>query len=257
MDYSAGNENTYGTPLQMTWGGWNLFYKIQKIITKTLERSTQLKCISPIKLITVSLMKQMNPAGMSLAHINTRSIVNKIQPFQQYILDHNIDVCAVTEMLIKKDDVDMITKEVLPPGYNILSHPHIDRRSGCGLGMVCKDYITISSNRVTKNHNTMEYMRYSLRIKQTSIDICVIYRFPCRSVIDFCSKVVSEIEKSINLTSNRCVYIGDFNNHIDANNPDTTTFNDFMESFNLKHLVSFPTCIHQHTLDLILDDIDN
>ena len=30
-----------------------------------------------------------------------------------------------------------------------------------------------------------------------------------------------------------------------------------MESFNLKNLVSFPTHIHQHPLDLILDDIDN
>ena len=53
------------------------------------------------------------------------------------------------------------------------------------------------------------------------------------------------------------MYIGDFNIHLDANNPETTTFNDFMECFNLKNLVSFPTHIHQHTLDLILDDIDN
>ena len=65
------------------------------------------------------------------------------------------------------------------------------------------------------------------------------------------------IEESINLTSDRCVYIGDFNIHMDANNPKTTTFNDFMESFNLKNLVSFPTHIHQYTLDLILDEIDN
>ena len=156
--------------------------------------------------------------------------------FQQYILDLNIYVCAITEMWIKKDDIDMITKEIPPLGYNILSHPHMDGRSGVGLGMVYKDYITISPNKATKNHNTMEYMRYSLRTKQISIDICVIYRFPCTSVIDFCSKLVSEIEESINLTSNRCVYIGDFNIHMDANNLDTTTFNDFMESFNLKKL---------------------
>ena len=68
---------------------------------------------------------------------------------------------------------------------------------------------------------------------------------------------MSEIEKNINLTSDRCVYLGDFNIHVDENNCDTTTFNDFMEIFNLKNLVSFPTHIHQHTLDLILDDRDN
>ena len=65
---------------------------------------------------------------MSLAHINARSIVNKIQPFQKYILDQNIDVCAITKMWIKKDDIDMITKEIPPPGCNILSHPCMDGR---------------------------------------------------------------------------------------------------------------------------------
>ena len=44
---------------------------------------------------------------------------------------------------------------------------------------------------------------------------------------------------------------------MDANNPETTTFNEFMENFNLKNLVSFPTPIHHHTLDLVLNDIDN
>ena len=90
-------------------------------------------------------------------------------------------------------------------------------------------------------------MRYSFRIKQTSIDICVIYRFPGTSVIDFCSELVSEIEESLNITSDRCVYIGDFNIHMNSNNPETTSFNDFMESFNLKNLVSF-----QHTYINIL-----
>ena len=85
---------------------------------------------------------------------------------------------------------------------------------------------------------------------------CVIYRFCRTSVIDFSSELVSETEESINLTSDRCMYIGDFNIHMDTNNPETTTFNDFMEHFNL-NLVSFPTHIHQHTLNLILDDIDN
>ena len=41
-------------------------------------------------------------------------------------------------MWIKKDDIDMITKEIPPPGYNILLHPHMDGRSGGGLGIVYK-----------------------------------------------------------------------------------------------------------------------
>ena len=151
----------------------------------------------------------------------------------------------------------MVTREIPPPEYNILSQPRMDDRSGGGLGIIHKDYITINSSKATKNHNTMGYMRCSLRTKQTSIDICVIYIFLGTSVIDFCNELASEIEENINLTSDRCVYIGNFNIHVDEDNPETTTFNDFMESFNLKNLVSFPTHIHQHTLDLILDDRDN
>ena len=99
-------------------------------------------------------------------------------------------------------------------------------------------------------------MRYSLRIKQISIDICVIYRYPGRNVIDFYSELASEIEESINLTSERCVYIGHFNIH-DINNLETIMFNDFMEGFNLKTWLVFPTHIHQHTLDLVQDDVYN
>ena len=53
------------------------------------------------------------------------------------------------------------------------------------------------------------------------------------------------------------MYIGDFNIHMNASNLDTKTFNDFMKNFQPKNLVSFPTHLHQHTLDLIFDDTDN
>ena len=46
-----------GHPCRQSRAGQNLFYKIHKIVTKTLERGTQLKCISPTNLIGVSLMK--------------------------------------------------------------------------------------------------------------------------------------------------------------------------------------------------------
>ena len=73
---------------------------------------------------------------MSLVHINARSNVNKIQPFQQYIVDKNIGICAITKTWIKKDGTDMATKEIPPPGYNILSHPCMGGRSGCGLEII-------------------------------------------------------------------------------------------------------------------------
>ena len=77
--------------------GHNLFYRIHKIVTNASERGIQLKCISSKNLITVNLRGQVNSIGMSLTHINERLIVNKIQPFQQYIVDKIIDIYAITE----------------------------------------------------------------------------------------------------------------------------------------------------------------
>ena len=51
--------------------------------------------------------------------------------------------------------------------------------------------------------------------------------------------------------------MGDFSIHMDRpDNPNTIIFNDFLDSLNLRNNTSFQTHISGHTLDLILDDID-
>ena len=43
-----------------------------------------------------------------------------IGPFQHYLLDEKIDMCAITETWLKPDDV-IHPDEIVPPGYDILS----------------------------------------------------------------------------------------------------------------------------------------
>ena len=49
---------------------------------------------------------------LSLAHVNAWSIRNKIGPFQHYLLDEDINLCAVTETWLKPYDM------VLPRDYS-------------------------------------------------------------------------------------------------------------------------------------------
>ena len=47
--------------------------------------------------------------------------------------------------------------------------------------------------------------------------------------------------------------LGDLNIHMDKpEHPDTVTFNDFLESFDLVNYTTFPTHISRHTLDLVI-----
>ena len=48
----------------------------------------------------------------NISHVNAHSITNKVSQFQLEICDRNTDICAITEMWIKQDDIDAVTKEV-------------------------------------------------------------------------------------------------------------------------------------------------
>ena len=64
--------------------------------------------------------ENVRTSSLCLAHINARSIKNKIPQFQEYIKNANIDLCAITETWLKPDDDD-IAKVVPPQGYTFLS----------------------------------------------------------------------------------------------------------------------------------------
>ena len=55
----------------------------------------------------------------------------------------------------------------------------------------------------------------------------------------------------------KAIWVGDFNIHVnDITNLDIITFRDFLDSFNLKDMVSFLTHKFGHTIDLLLQDLD-
>ena len=48
-------------------------------------------------------------------------------------------------------------------------------------------------------------------------------------------------------------YVRDFNIHMDKlEHPDTVTFNELLESFDLVNYTTFPTHLSKHTLDLVI-----
>ena len=102
----------------------------------------------------------------------------------------------------------------------------------------------------------MEYSSYKIKTsyREENLNLHVIYRLLSCSVIVFCNELLETIEQEINEICNT-LYISNLNIHMDSpHHLDTITFHDFLQSFNLKNLITEATHKSQHTLNLIITD---
>ena len=106
-------------------------------------------------------------------------------------------------------------------------------------------------------HNQTSQKYTHITIHQMPINLCAVYRIPNSSVISFCETLSNILTENIVTNHARPILLGDFNIHTDKlDNPDTTTFLDFLDSLNFVNKVNFPTHTSGHTLDLIIEDKD-
>ena len=114
-------------PLNKTIGrsraGTRLFHRIRTVIGNRSECVSVHNSVGPrssnlIPLNTATAYQRESSKSHKIFHINVRSIMNKISQFHQYILDGNIDICAITETWIREDD-EFNGREVAPDGYKI------------------------------------------------------------------------------------------------------------------------------------------
>ena len=191
------------------------------------------------------------PKLLKLTHINSRSFINKIAPFQQLITDEDINASVIAETWIKSED-DFTPKQIPPPHYDILSFPHLNGRQGEGMALVNKDHHQINDNNANIK-STYEYQDYTVGIsKECRLNI---HRYPSTSGINFCDIFPDMLETNIVKDRGELISIGDFNIHMDSmKHPDTIIYNNCLDSLNLTNLVDFPIHKALHTLDLIICD---
>ena len=225
-------------PYRRSRAGQNLFHSFHQRITLRQENTT---CMSRNQTfhsseIPKSLQKQRM---VNNSHINADSFTNKVSQFQLEICDRNIDICAITETWIKQDDIDAMTKKVLPQGYKILSRPRSGGKTRGGLVLVYGDHYSVKE----LDHIdvvTMEYQEYHLRFVHITLNLYIIYCLPSSSVLQFCNKFTSILESDESQSVDKSLYLSDFNMHVeDSLNNDTITFIDTLESYNLRNRVTF------------------
>ena len=147
----------------------------------------------------------------------------------------------------------MALKTIPPPGYDTMSSPRLDGRSGGGIALVFKQDLKIK-HKACHAFISCECSEFTFNTPQHKLTSCTVYRPPDGGTLDFIEDLASYYEKEIGDRSDH-IFIGDFNiqmNHLTEAN--TINFNDFMEMFNLSNWVLFPTYPSGNTLDLFIPD---
>ena len=235
--------------------GRDLFYRISSVQSRQKLNKEQGynddKHVKLSNLISPSISNDRS-INATFSVVNARSIYKKLHSFQNYIQDKNT-TCAITETWLSNDDNDLRYKEIPPPGYKILSRPWQNGKRRGGITVVYKASLNIKEcSPLTQTSEIMEHMELTSNFKGVVCNIYIICHIPNTSVIQFCSELSNLIENNILEDHGHLIMLGDFNIHMDKpEHPDTVTFNDFLESFDLVNYTTFPTDLSRHTLDLV------
>ena len=108
---------------------------------------------------------------------------------------------------------------------------------------------------INANITTMELVIYNSKIAMYSIILVLVYHPPQIQVCyNSAMNYQDVLEEMVNIRG-EMIMIGDFNIHMDiTDDPNTITFNDFLDSFNVHYHVNFPTHKSLHYLDLVITD---
>ena len=164
-------------------------------------------------------------------------------------MEHNLDVCALTETWIREGD-DTTAIQLCPDSYSSVSIPGKGRIGG-GIAIVHRSDITLRSKSVY-NYQTMECAGFLLDFQNMLVNLCVIYRPPDTSISSFCDDLMDYQER--NVTSlGKMIIVGDVNIHTNKEqHPDTALFQETLDGLGLKDHADFATHHFGNSLDAVI-----
>ena len=191
-------------PYMQSRGGKHLFHRITTLANK-ITKMSHLKGLHQninygnLWIIECQQLNNGLRSGLSItfdchcAVVNCRSVGNKINDIKHEIYNHNLDLCALTEMWIKEDENNTISNCLCPSGYNTISIPCINRTGG-GIALIYRSNLDVKLNS-SYNFEAMECVDFSLNLDKYNILLAVIYRPPNSSVLQFANELAAYMEK--------------------------------------------------------------
>ena len=197
---------------------------------------------------------------MKLGLINCQSACNKSDLIRDHILDHGIDILALTETWFRSQ-TDHNVAATTPNGYQLIHAPRKGRRGG-GVALVYNSALKASltteqpfSNQ-TPSPTSSEYIQVDIMHDNRHFRLIVVYRPPPspKHRVPF-SSFIDEFSKLLNqqvLFTGTLIVLGDFNVHWNENTAEAKLLSAVIQQFNLQQMVDCETHKSGHTIDLII-----
>ena len=224
-------------------------------VNNTLHKdapSSNLNNLTHIICNTDLLRSADKTVNTKFALINNRSVRNKADFIKDYIVEHHIDIVALTETWLSHDDKAEIN--VLPAGgYNLCHLPRRNHRGG-GIGLLFKStFNMISETPLTTN--ILEGLSVALQCPETdsNVRIYVIYRPPSSSLSrDFLDDFGATLSSAATHT-NESIICGDFNVHYgNINSICAMNLATLIDNAGFVQHVTSATHLIGNTLDLLI-----
>ena len=113
-----------------------------------------------------------------------------------------------------KPDEDDITKVFPPLGYTLLSQPTQDGWSGGSIAIASKSHINIEEDKDKTEHQTMELLHLSIKVKNLVLNLYIVYRIPNTSILTFHNEMANVLENNIIGDRGETILLGIFNIHM-------------------------------------------
>ena len=108
---------------------------------------------------------------LKFCHLNGQSVRNKAEYIKDYIIEKDLDVCAISETWLYESN-DTVRTELLPDGYVIKDIPRGDgTMRGGGVGIVAKSQFDL---KIEKNQSSSSFEYIVAHISHQNLSITVV-----------------------------------------------------------------------------------
>ena len=177
---------------------------------------------------------------------------NKLPELMEHLTDNRPEIVFLTETWLTSEK-NKITAEVKEYGYELLHKIRKNRRKerGGGVGVLIRANIT-GKQLLSKEFHSFEHcvVRIPLNNKESMI-LITVYRLQYVPVGEFLDEFEEILEKYA-ILQNEFIIAGDVNIHFETDECSSRKFKDLLDSYDLKQLVTGPTHIAGHTIDVVI-----
>ena len=188
---------------------------------------------------------------MKVMYLNFRSIRNKAKIINDVIDSNQTDLIFITESWLSPSGDEVLITELTPPGYKCISNPRSDRAGG-GIAIIHKDYIKKIKYEIINNFSSFECSKFTA----SNTTFIILYHPPPSDVNKTTNRAfVDEFQlliESIIDTTDRLIFIGDFNIQFDVNDTYTLAMKSILSAHGLTQHILLPTHEKGHIIDWVI-----